>query len=101
MAPMNTPSALTLNKIADRWVAKQPGAADRISRALALVDNVRKANSTTFYVEGSQGHKYVVLVDRTKRTSTCSCPDFQSRGVRCKHIFAAALYEAGSTAEEV
>jgi hypothetical protein len=35
----------------------------------------------------SDGTKYQVIV-RTK-IATCTCPDHETRGVRCKHIYAA------------
>jgi SWIM zinc finger len=40
--------------------------------------------TTTFVVLGTTGNVYHVNIDRLSR---CSCPDFQSKGLHCKHIF--------------
>ena len=41
-------------------------------------------NHKRFQVLGNSGKTYTVDI---KSTPTCSCPDFQTRYVRCKHIF--------------
>lgn len=44
-------------------------------------------------ITGSKGNLYTVTLDR------CSCPDFQRRGLPCKHIYALAL-SMGYTADD-
>ena len=79
--------------VANHWASLHPDLASRMDRALALVGNVRRAASDVYEVEGSDGHMYMVRVNRPSRTSMCTCPDYQEREIRCKHILAAALYE--------
>jgi hypothetical protein len=94
------PEASTVVAIANRWAAKHPEAVARIARAIALVANVQPGDYSprVFFVEGSEGHRYMVQVDRASRTSTCTCQD-HAKGMHCKHRWAAALFEAGRAAE--
>jgi hypothetical protein len=55
----------------------------------------RKSDNVKFYViPGSAGHVYWT------NCGECSCPDFQHRGVECKHISAVKLYCAKVQAEQ-
>ena len=96
---MNTtaPVAATVNALVSRWAAMYPDLAERLARAAALVANVRRGDYSrdVFFVEGSEGHSYMVRVNRKTRTSTCTCPDHQERQLRCKHILAVALLVVG------
>jgi hypothetical protein len=73
----------------------------RSCEALALLEGAdqwlkirRKSDGVKFYViPGSQGHVYWT------NCGECSCPDFQHRGVECKHISAVKLYVAKVQAE--
>jgi len=40
--------------------------------------------SREYYVIGSSGNEYKVLINNNP---CCTCPDFQSRNMRCKHIY--------------
>jgi predicted nucleic acid-binding Zn finger protein len=73
----------------------------RSCKALALLEGAdqwlkirRKSDGAKFYViPGSQGHVYWT------NCGECSCPDFQHRGVECKHITAVKLHVAKVQAE--
>jgi predicted nucleic acid-binding Zn finger protein len=73
----------------------------RSCKALALLEGAeqwlkirRKGDGVKFYViPGSQGHVYWT------NCGECSCPDFQHRGVECKHITAVKLHVAKVQAE--
>ena len=82
-----------LKGVARHWATLHPELEQRLSRALALVANVHRVTLLSYEVEGSDGHVYRVNVNRKERTSTCTCPDYELRRTRCKHILAAALYE--------
>lgn len=96
MPTTTTPAASNVNALAARWTARHPELRGRMERAIALVANVTPGRmSHVFFVEGSEGTSYIVRVNRRERTSTCTCPDHENRGGRCKHILAAALWEKG------
>ena len=64
----------------------------RQRRALALVASKRKhikhvAGARWLVPSQTDGGGYLVDVDE----GTCSCPDHEERGVRCKHLFAVAV----------
>jgi hypothetical protein len=73
----------------------------RSCKALALLEGAdawlkirRKSDGAKFYVlPGSQGHVYWT------NCGECSCPDFQHRGIECKHITAVKLYCVKGQAE--
>jgi hypothetical protein len=73
----------------------------RSCKALALLRSAeqwlkirRKSDGVNFYViPGSAGHVYWT------NCGECSCPDFQHRGLECKHITAVKLYVAKVQAE--
>jgi len=94
------PSATTVAKLASRWAARHPASAERIERAVALVANVEHGDRShrVFFVEGSQGHRYMVRVDWRAHEAACTCPD-AVKGNRCKHRWAAALFVAARKAD--
>lgn len=96
-----SPRSQTINALARTWADKNPDLSDRIWRAVALVSNVTPGDLSpnVFFVEGSEGHKYMVRVNRAQKTSSCTCPDHTGRGLRCKHILASALFEKGREME--
>lgn len=94
-----SPSATTIQALVASWSEKHPEMRTRIYRAVALVSNVTPASATVFYVEGSEGKRYMVKVNRRERTSTCTCEDHVFRGVKCKHVLAAGLFEQGRLRE--
>jgi hypothetical protein len=97
---MQTPTAHTVNEIANTWIAKHPELRARIERAIALVANVEEPGPFgpgTFYVEGSEGKRYMVSVKG--RHSECTCLDSTKNGNHCKHRLAAALYVTGARKE--
>ena len=92
----DAPAASEVARLASVWVAKHPELTERIQRAVALVANVDPIGpfgKGTFFVEGSDGHKYMVRVDRAARVSECTCLD-SVKGHHCKHRLAVALYVA-------
>ena len=96
MATKSAPLASNVNRLASKWTAAHPELRGRMERAIALVANVTPGRmSHVFFVEGSEGAKYIVRVNRRERSSSCTCPDHENRGGRCKHILAAALWEKG------
>ena len=68
----------------------------RMARALELLPQARtwrhgtrKSDGRRFHlVPGSTGKVYWTTA------TSCSCPDFQNRGLTCKHSLAVALHEA-------
>ena len=76
------------------WAAQMPDYAAKLNRALPLAGRVsRGPEADTFRVAG-ETDSYLVRVARTDAgttKTTCTCPDHLYRGLRCKHIFAAAL----------
>lgn len=92
-----SPALGTIQGLARSWIARHPELSARISRAVALVSNVQPGdrNPNLYFVEGSGGRRYVVRVNRAEKTSSCTCPDHAGRGIRCKHIISAALWERG------
>jgi hypothetical protein len=96
MRTLTTPTAAETHRLANLWIARYPELDEhRVRRAEALVDNVTPGRlDHVFFVEGSDGHRYIVRVDEAARTSTCDCPDSTERGAHCKHRLAVALVVA-------
>lgn len=81
-----------LQTLSDKWSAKFPDDAGRIARglAVALAGKVAPRTCESWRVVGSEGAQY--LVEVKCGFPSCTCPDFKRRnGVRCKHIWAAAM----------
>jgi len=99
--PDLSPNLSTIQGIARAWATRHPELAARIARAIALVSNVQPGDRSpdVYFVEGSAGHRYMVRVNRGDRTSTCTCVDHSCRGMKCKHIIAAGLFERGREVE--
>ncbi len=95
------PTAQTVQALARLWSEKNPDLKARIYRAVALVANVQPGDKSpnVFFVEGSSGRRYMVRVNRAQKTSSCTCEDHTCRGIRCKHILSAALWERGMEIE--
>lgn len=93
---MMVPPAARVNALVARWSEMHPELSARLERAAALVANVVPGDRSpnVFFVEGSDGHRYTVRVNRQARTSTCSCPDHTNRDIRCKHILSVAILVA-------
>lgn len=100
MNALQVPPAAVVNKLVRRWAARHPELTERLDRAAALVANVRPGDLSpnVFFVEGSDGHRYFVCVNRRERKSSCSCPDHLNRAIKCKHILACALLDAAKAA---
>lgn len=63
----------------------------RLAKAEKLVKNVEEVGGGQYHVLSSTGKsKYVVDL----AALTCTCPDFQKRGIKCKHIIAAEIFAA-------
>jgi putative transposase len=50
-------------------------------------DQIRRASSTRYFVKSQSGHGQYKVLQRSLGW-TCTCPDFQYREVKCKHIWA-------------
>lgn len=81
--------------LAGRWGRKHPDLADRLRRAVEIVDGVRPAGPCNWLVPSSDGTPYLVTADPERRMSDCPCADstMRRRG-RCKHRLAAAMVYA-------
>jgi len=80
---------------------------ERLARSLLLKGRPRRIISTpgsdTYYVRGSRGIRYEVVLGKAERRGYCTCPDFQ-RNLRiaeekgydsvlpCKHILKILAY---------
>ncbi|MGI9863065.1 ribonuclease HI [Moorella naiadis] len=63
----------------------------RLAKAEKLVKNVEEVGGGRYHVLSSTGKsKYVVDL----AALACTCPDFQKRGIKCKHIIAAEIFAA-------
>jgi hypothetical protein len=93
-APLANLATVAIN-IAAHWAAERPELTDRLNRAVSLVHGVEAVGPAAFTVPGSKA-PYLVKVDRAAKSAQCECPDHANRGVRCKHILAAALFEVAS-----
>ena len=92
----NVPTSIAVNKLVSKWQAKHPELTARLNRAVSLVANVSRGFCPwVYFVEGSDGHSYIVRVNRKEHTSTCTCPDSTERGAHCKHRLAVALFDKG------
>lgn len=49
-----------------------------------LIEMIKGQNEQTFMVMGTTGNVYTVVI---KEEPECTCPDFETRGNRCKHIY--------------
>jgi len=58
---------------------------------LAATRTIRKTGSG--WIVPSQTSKSTYRVNLMARTATCTCPDFETRGVKCKHIHAAVFVQ--------
>lgn len=59
-------------------------------RVIALSRRVYRINNTdVFYVESESkdGLYYYVMFDTAKNFEWCSCPHFENRNQKCKHVF--------------
>jgi uncharacterized Zn finger protein len=90
----STPNVSAAAAKANKWAARHPDLGSRLERALALIANVSSTlHPDVYVVEGSHGHKYMVRINRSEKTSECTCPD-HAKGHHCKHRLSVALYEA-------
>lgn len=56
---------------------------------IASTQRLRKKGK--LWVVPSQTHSGSYIVDYTSRSPSCTCPDFETRGCTCKHIYAVAF----------
>jgi uncharacterized Zn finger protein len=59
-----------------------------LALAKAKAKRIRKINDNTWLVPSATNASGGYVVDVTN--GTCSCPDHEDRGVRCKHVWAVA-----------
>jgi len=76
---------------------------NRINRAIKEPSEVNQLSDELFQVVNGKGKIWVVKIEGSQ--GSCTCPDFQkrgrSRGMPCKHMYAAKMYaDAKITAEE-
>lgn len=87
--------AVRVAATARRWSRLHPELAHSLACAVALVGGVERLSRDSYRVEGGND-TYAIEIDRSRRTSRCSCPAWQyARGSRprCKHTLAVALFE--------
>jgi transposase len=58
--------------------------------ALAIIE--KKGRSNYFVPSQSAPRRTTYKVQYHKEHPTCTCPDFETRGCRCKHVFAVEFY---------
>lgn len=92
--PTASSPAKTARYYAQHWAAQMPDYAAKLARALPLAGRVSRGPEADTYRVAGETDSYLVRVARTDAgttKTTCTCPDHLYRGLRCKHIFAAAL----------
>jgi transposase len=61
----------------------------RQQRGLAIASETGKVRRMeAFWLVRSQTGSGQYIVEPNRKTPTCTCPDFETRGVKCKHLFA-------------
>jgi SWIM zinc finger len=60
----------------------------REQRGLEIAATTKLRQKGPLWLVPSQGGRGTYVVDPTEAGLSCSCPDFESRGERCKHVFA-------------
>ena len=63
----------------------------RQERGLAMAARCRILSKNGKWIVPSATGSGTYLVDPVKGKPTCTCPDFETRNIRCKHIWAAAF----------
>ena len=67
----------------------------REARALALYRErgaeIQRTAPFTYNVPSCSGEGFYVVDYRTER---CDCPDFERRGVACKHVYAVGIHRS-------
>ena len=85
----------TLRDVLDLALEAHPTEAPRLRRAaniVALRTILPVGTETAYSVQSEEDDAATYTVDL--RARTCTCPDFQRRGCRCKHWWAVALLKA-------
>lgn len=67
---------------------KTAGVEDRKQRGLTIAALARIDKVDCFYVVPSQSQPKKYKVDMYPAAPTCTCPDYETRGCKCKHIYA-------------
>jgi hypothetical protein len=60
----------------------------RQQRGLAISESLTITRKDAMWIVPSQSGKAPYLVDLNPDNPRCSCPDYEMRGMKCKHIFA-------------
>ena len=55
---------------------------------LLNIESIIKNNERKFNILGTTGNKYIVTINYK---ITCTCMDYQSRNINCKHIYFVVL----------
>jgi hypothetical protein len=64
------------------------GVEERKQRGLAIAALARIEQVDGYYVVPSQSQPKRYKVDMYPAMPTCNCPDFETRGCKCKHMYA-------------
>jgi len=72
-----------------KFLSKKPKS--REEKAKELIDNVTHLHRSLYIVRSQTNVSTLYLVDISK--NQCNCPDFENRGLICKHILAAKMFD--------
>ncbi len=60
-------------------------------KAIASTGSIKPSDKALTYIVPSQSGQRSYKVDLTGEDPTCTCPDFETRGRACKHVYAVAF----------
>lgn len=73
----------------ERFLSQRPKS--REENAREIIDNVTHLHRSLYIVRSQTDVSTLYLVDISK--NQCNCPDYENRGVICKHILAAKMFQ--------
>jgi hypothetical protein len=79
------------------FARKQRGATQNIFLIETIIDDSNDNTERKYVVMGSTGNVYNVII---KDVPECTCPDYMTRGKRCKHIYFILIRVMKSTNED-
>lgn len=72
----------------DKHTPKPPGLETREQRGIALAKSKGIKQKGALWVVPSQFGNGTYVVEPNGQRPNCSCPDFEARGIKCKHLYA-------------
>lgn len=84
--------SVLLSRFATKWISKHPEAETRITKghALALAGHASPWDNRSWRVLSSDKSR-TYWVEVNSGYTSCTCPDFEKRKIRCCHIWSCAL----------